>query len=61
MSEQLLSIREVSARSGLPLSWLYTQTAANAIPHLKLGKYVRFRESELQTWLDQHRRGPRPA
>ena len=56
--ELLESVGETSAWSGLPVSWWYAQTAANACPHLKLGKYVKFRRSEVRAWLEQHRRGP---
>jgi excisionase family DNA binding protein len=59
MADQLLTIRDVAAHTGLPLSWLYAQTAANTIPHLKIGKYVRFRLGEMEAWLEQQRRGPR--
>ncbi len=57
VTEKLLGIKEISEATGLPLSWLYTQAAAGRIPHLKLGKYLRFRISEVQAWLEAHRRG----
>jgi excisionase family DNA binding protein len=56
--ETLDSIRETAAWTGLPVSWLYAQTAAKTIPHLKCGKYVRFRRSEVRAWLDGKRQGP---
>jgi predicted DNA-binding transcriptional regulator AlpA len=56
--EPLDSIRQTAAWTGLPVSWLYAQTAAKAIPHLKCVKYVRFRRSEVRAWLDGKRQGP---
>jgi excisionase family DNA binding protein len=57
MAEQLVGVRDVAAQTGLPTSWIYAQTAAGTIPHLKVGKYVRFRMSEVEAWLEAHRRG----
>ncbi len=56
-NEPLVDITEIEKATGLPRSWLYAQTAAGRIPHLKLGKYLRFRPSEVQRWLESHRRG----
>ena len=44
---------------GVPVGWVYKRTRRNGpekIPHIKLGKYVRFNpESELfQQWLEKH-------
>jgi excisionase family DNA binding protein len=58
MSEKLISVKDLNESTGLPVSWWYAQTAAGTVPHIKIGKYVRFRESEVLAWLDQHRAGP---
>jgi excisionase family DNA binding protein len=58
--EPLESIGETAEWSTLPVSWLYAQTAAGTIPHLRIGKYVKFRRSEVLAWLETKRRGPRP-
>ena len=44
---------------GVPVGWVYKRTRKNGpdkIPHIKLGKYVRFNpESNLfQQWLEKH-------
>jgi excisionase family DNA binding protein len=57
--EALIGISELAAWTGLPLSWLYAQTAAGTIPCLKLGQYVRFRRSEIAVWLESKRRKAR--
>jgi excisionase family DNA binding protein len=57
MTEAYVTIKEVERYTGLPRSWLYAKAAAGEIPHLKVGKYLRFRLSEVEAWLAQHRRG----
>lgn len=60
-----LTINEAAALIRVPKSWLYERTRTNTIPHLKLGKYLRFDPKDLVAWTRQfHRdgrgRGPQP-
>jgi predicted DNA-binding transcriptional regulator AlpA len=51
--DEILTIDEVSARKKVPKSWLYARTrerAADGIPHLKCGKYVRFIASDVDAY-----------
>ncbi len=32
------------------VSWLYERTRTNTVPHVKLGKYLRFDREELLAW-----------
>jgi excisionase family DNA binding protein len=57
--EVLVGVREVSRKYDLPTSWLYAKAEAREIPHLKIGKYVRFRLSEVSAWIEAQRRGPK--
>ncbi len=60
MSEKLLSVRELAEWLGLPVGWIYKQTSARppTIPVIKLGKYCKFRKSEIEAYLDrQHSQG----
>jgi len=53
--EKLVGVEEVSEHTGLPKSWFYNKTYKKdkeRIPHLKCGKYVRFRISEVMAWLE---------
>jgi excisionase family DNA binding protein len=59
MDEVLIGVQELSRRYGLPTSWIYAKAEAQQIPHLKIGKYVRFRPSEVSAWIEAQRRGPR--
>jgi excisionase family DNA binding protein len=51
MDQNLISIREMAKKLNVPVSWLYSRTRTNDIPHYKVGKYVRFDESEVWEWL----------
>jgi len=37
-------------------SWLYERTCTNTIPHVKLGKYLRFDREELIAWAAEFKR-----
>jgi excisionase family DNA binding protein len=51
MDQNLISIKEMAKKLDVPISWLYSRTRTNDIPHYKVGKYVRFYESEVWEWL----------
>jgi excisionase family DNA binding protein len=59
MVESLIDIKELEKRWQLPRSWLYAQAAKGYLPHYKCGKYLRFKVSEVEEWLEKHRRGGR--
>ncbi len=55
---EIIDARELARRWSLPESWIreYTRTrSADPIPHLKFGKYVRFRwgSPELDAWAER--------
>lgn len=55
MSENLATIDEIAGFLKVPKSWLYSrtrETGPDAIPRIKVGKYLRFREVDVMTWLD---------
>lgn len=43
----------------LPESWIRAEARAERIPHVRLGRYVRFDPAEVERWLEGRRRGPR--
>jgi excisionase family DNA binding protein len=54
--EDLLTVSEIAAMLKVPVSWVYERTRRSGtgqIPHLKLGKYLRFRRSAVEKWLKQ--------
>jgi excisionase family DNA binding protein len=48
MSRMFLTVDEAAERLGVTRSWIYERTRRNALPHRKLGKFVRFTEQDLQ-------------
>jgi excisionase family DNA binding protein len=57
---ELLTIGEVSALLKVPKSWVYERTRRRGVerfPHIKLGKYLRFEESEIRRYLSRNREG----
>jgi excisionase family DNA binding protein len=60
--QDLLTVGELASLLRVPNSWIYARTAEGAvetIPHLKLGRHLRFRRSEVLSWVEGHHRGPR--
>jgi excisionase family DNA binding protein len=58
----LLTVDEVAELLRVPLSWVYERTrkrGVDRIPGFRLGKYWRFRESDVLAWLDRQRAGGR--
>lgn len=43
-TEELITVGELAKRLNVPVSWIYQRTrlGQQAIPHVKMGKYVRF-------------------
>ena len=56
MSEQLLTVEQVAERLQVPRSWVYKHL--KEIPYIKLGKYVRFEQSDLDSLLQVLRKRP---
>jgi excisionase family DNA binding protein len=57
MADQLVDVKTLEGLTQLPRSWLYAKAAAGEIPHVKVGKYIRFHVGEVFAWLERHRRG----
>jgi excisionase family DNA binding protein len=54
----LLDARGAATLLNVPASWVLAEARANRIPHVRLGRYVRFDAGELQAWWLSRRRGP---
>lgn len=48
----LLTADEAAALLAVPASWVLAEARANRIPHHWLGRYVRFKRDEVETWLE---------
>lgn len=53
---RLITVTELAAELSVPVSWIYSHTRLRnleRIPHLKLGKYVRFHPLAVRDWLER--------
>jgi excisionase family DNA binding protein len=53
-TDKLLTVPEVADMLSVPVSWVYERTRGRGlqrIPHVKLGKYLRFDASEIRNWV----------
>jgi excisionase family DNA binding protein len=55
----LMRAEEAAEQLGVPKSWVLAEARADRIPHVRLGKYVRFDPRELEVWWRSRARGPR--
>lgn len=56
--EALLTVPEVAELLRVPVSWVYERTrwrGGERLPHIKVGKYLRFRRAEILGWLNERR------
>jgi excisionase family DNA binding protein len=53
----LLTAEQVAARLGVLPSWVSKAARADRIPHIRVGRYRRFRWQEIEAWLEGQRRG----
>lgn len=52
--KEYLTAQELAQKLKVPLSWIYDRTrkkGPESIPHYKLGKYIRFSESEVLEYM----------
>ena len=53
--EALLTVHEVAELLRVPISWVYERTRRRGIerlPHMKIGKYLRFRLREVELYVE---------
>jgi excisionase family DNA binding protein len=56
---RFLTVSEVAQLLQVPISWIYARTrqrTLNRLPGYRLGKYWRFRQEEVLTWVESQRR-----
>lgn len=58
MSDCLLTADEAAALLSVPTSWIYAEARAGRLPHVRLGRYRRFRREALEAWIVERERGP---
>jgi excisionase family DNA binding protein len=61
VSERLLTAEEVAAFLAVKVSWVREATRDGRLPHLRLGRYRRYRLSDIESWLEEQQAGGRLA
>jgi excisionase family DNA binding protein len=56
----LLDARQAAVILNVPASWIAAEARAGQIPHVRLGRYVRFNAEELMRWCEGRSVGQRP-
>jgi len=53
----LLEAEDVAHYIGMRVDWVYREVRAGRLPHIRLGRYVRFRQESIDAWLASRERG----
>jgi len=61
VSDRLLTAAEVAAFLAVKESWVREATRDGRLPHLRLGRYRRYRREDIERWLDEQQAGGRLA
>lgn len=56
--DKLITPEEFACVVGIQLSTVYSWTHAKTVPFIKVGRLIRFRESEILKWLHGRSQGP---
>lgn len=57
---RLMTAEETAGRLAVTKSWVYAETRAGRMPHVKLGRYYRYRPDAIDRWVADLERGPMP-
>lgn len=57
--ERLLDAKEVAELLNVPLGWVRERTRDGRIPHLRFGRYRRYRRESIVAWVAENE-GQRP-
>lgn len=52
----LLTAEEVAEMLGMGVDWVWEQARRGRIPHVRLGRYRRFRKETILAWLKEQER-----
>jgi len=58
ITKELLTVSEIAEVLRVPVSWVYERTRrrrCEKMPHIKLGKYLRFESKAVRIWLETMR------
>jgi excisionase family DNA binding protein len=55
-SGRLLHAEDVAELLGVSRDWVYAEVRAERLPHVRLGRYVRFRRESIDAWIIERER-----
>ena len=58
MTAPLIDAKAAGELLGVPPTWLLREARRDAVPHIRLGRYVRFDPDQLLAWVSNRMRGP---
>jgi excisionase family DNA binding protein len=61
VTDRLLDSKKIADRLGVPESWVRESARAGVIPHVRLGRYVRFDLADVEAWIGECKRSGRPT
>jgi excisionase family DNA binding protein len=61
VSARLADAKQVAEQLCVPVSWVREHTRSGAIPHVALGRYVRYDLDEVAGWVESLKQGGGPA
>jgi len=56
-TNELMTVPEIAAFLKVPVSWIYERARRSGparLPHVRLGKYLRFDADKIREWLQNH-------
>lgn len=53
----LLTADDVAAMLGVSRDWIYAEARAGRMPHVRLGRHVRFKAESIDEWISEQERG----
>jgi len=56
-TSRLLEADDVAEYLGMRTDWVYREVRAGRLPHIRLGRAVRFRRESIEAWLESRERG----
>jgi excisionase family DNA binding protein len=56
-TSRLLEADDVAEYLGVRTDWVYREVRAGRLPHIRLGRAVRFRRESIEAWIDSRERG----
>ena len=60
MSDHLLDAADVAELLSVPKSWVLESARSGALPCVRLGRYVRFDQADVETWVASCKQPGRP-